>query len=304
MHWEKLGLLYSPPQKNEWLQTHAANPLPIHVAGDVYRIFYSGRNNENRSSVGCVDIDIIKKEVIQDNQNVVFKYGPHDSFYSHGVSIGNAFQRDGYMVIPYMGWKIENKDHWYGTVGTMILTPDLKVDESQSGLIFMNLDEDDPISLSYPWVVHEDGVYKMWYGSTLSWESDNGEMVHVIKYATSNDGINWDKHGVAVPYEIGIAQAFSRPTVMRHKDVLHMWYSYRSGSGKKYRIGYARSKDGGATWIRRHNNLKIDISVDGWDSEMVCYPYVFRHKENIYMIYNGDGYGKTGFGIAQLIGKI
>ena len=48
------------------------------------------------------------------------------------------------------------------------------------------------------------------------------------------------------------------------------------------------------------NAVGIDVSKNGWDSEMICYPYVFDHKGKRYMLYNGNGYGKTGFGLAVL----
>ncbi len=139
----------------------------------------------------------------------------------------------------------------------------------------------------------------MWYGSTLSWSSENGEMVHVIKYATSNDAVRWQKHGVAIPFSLGVAQAFSRPTVVIDNSGYHMWYSFRSGNGTAYRIGYAHSFDG-TNWTRKHTEAGIDISGSGWDSEMICYPFVFDFSGKRYMLYNGNGYGKTGIGLATL----
>lgn len=32
---------------------------------------------------------------------------------------------------------------------------------------------------------------------------------------------------------------------------------------------------------------------------MICYSYIFNHKGSRYMLYNGNGYGKTGFGLAK-----
>lgn len=139
----------------------------------------------------------------------------------------------------------------------------------------------------------------MWYGSTLDWTSENGEMIHVIKYATSVDGENWIKHGVVIPYEIGVAQAFSKPSVIIDKNGYHMWYSYRSGDGTPYRIGYSHSTDG-INWERKHKDVGIDVSETGWDSNMICYPFVFEHDGDRYMLYNGNNYGKTGFGLAIL----
>jgi hypothetical protein len=75
-----------------------------------------------------------------------------------------------------------------------------------------------------------------------------------------------------------------------------MWYSCR---GKSYRIGYAESEDG-RQWQRLDALAGIDVSPSGWDSEMIEYPFVFDHNGQRYMLYNGNGYGKTGFGLAEL----
>jgi hypothetical protein len=50
--------------------------------------------------------------------------------------------------------------------------------------------------------------------------------------------------------------------------------------------------------IRRDAN--IHTSLNGWDSEMIAYPFVFDHKDQRYMLYNGNEYGRTGFGLAML----
>ena len=80
-----------------------------------------------------------------------------------------------------------------------------------------------------------------------------------------------------------------------------MWFSYRSGSGEKYRIGYATSENG-ANWKLDLDNAGITVSATGWDSEMIEYPFVFDHEGSRYMLYNGNGYGRTGFGLAVIVG--
>ncbi len=125
-------------------------------------------------------------------------------------------------------------------------------------------------------------------------------MLHVINHATSVNGQEWNRFGLAVPYELGLAQVFSRPTVVSGPDGYHMWFSYRSGKpGQKYKIGYAYSTFG-QDWELRLGDAGIDISESGWDSEMIEYPYVFDHKGQRFMLYNGNGYGRTGFGLAVL----
>jgi len=295
--WEKLGQIFTVQPVDEYLVSHASNPTPVHLDGDVYRIFYSGRDRHNRSSVGYADIDIVTHKTIRICDRAIFTYGPENSFYSHGVSIGNFYSTASCVYVLFMGWKIKSGEHWRGDIGRLRLEGKDSLFLDPTG-IYIGSDEEDKISLSYPWVSREGDFYEMWYGSTLTWSSENGEMVHIIKYATSRDGEVWSKHGGVIPYKLGVAQAFSRPTVLIHEGKRHMWFSYRSGSGEKYRIGYAVASSSDDGW-RVRLNQDIGVSSFGWDSEMICYPFVFKHKGEIYMLYNGNGFGATGFGIAR-----
>jgi hypothetical protein len=301
--WKKLGLLYCPSTTNQHpkLMSHAANPLPVFIGGDVYRIFFSGRDVDNRSSVGAVDIDIVSRKIIQEHTHPFFEHGPEDSFYADGVSIGNCYEVDGVRYMLFMGWQNPQGGHWRGDIGRLIVTPNLalKLDSKEP---LMGSDSVDPISLSYPWVQKNDnGNYSMWYSSVTAWDAGNGEMLAPIKFASSADGHYWNREGLAIPYELGKAQAFSRPTVVGDLGAgFEMWFSYRSDIGGSYRIGYAFSKDG-EKWKLALQDAGIDVSLDGWDSEMIEYPFVFEHQGQQYMLYNGNGYGKTGFGLAVLV---
>jgi hypothetical protein len=300
--WKKLGRLYCPSEtgRHPKLLSHAANPLPVLMNGDIYRIFYSGRDAGNRSSVGAVDIDIVKRKVIQEHIQPFFEHGSDTSFFSDGVSIGNCYEVDGKRYMLFMGWQSPKDGHWRGDIGRLVVKPDLTL-ELGSEAPFLTSDDTDPISLSYPWVCkQESGGFSMWYGSTTTWDAGNGEMLHVINSAVSVDGHQWVRDGLAIPYEIGTAQAFSRPTVIGDKkNGYDMWFSYRSGTGEKYRIGHAVYKDDQG-WILDLNTGGLDVTPEGWDSEMVEYPFVFDHQGQHYMLYNGNGYGKSGFGLAVM----
>jgi hypothetical protein len=299
--WKKIGRIYCPNSegRHSKLLSHAANPLPVHIEGDVYRVFYSGRDELNRSSVGAVDIDIVKGRVIYDHKEPFFCHGPEGSYYADGVSIGNCYIANGVQYMLFMGWQSPKDRHWRGDIGRLVVRKDLTL-ELEGDEPFMGVDNVDPISLSYPWVNQEkDGSYTMWYGSTLTWDAGNREMLHVINFATSCDGDQWKRHGLAVPYELGVAQAFSRPTVIYENGSYEMWFSFRSGSGEKYRIGRAVSCDG-KVWRWSLKDRIVSVSDHGWDSEMVEYPYVFMHGDLKYMIYNGNSFGATGFGLALM----
>lgn len=301
--WRKLGCLFVPPATggHEKLLTHAANPLPVHLTDDIYRVFYSGRDSCNRSSVGAVDVDIVQRKVVELHHAPCFRHGPAGSFFADGVSIGNCYQVDGVRYMLFMGWQNPADGHWRGDIGRLILGSDLRLQLADEQP-FMGSDAVDPLSLSYPWVMSSaEGGFDMWYGSTHSWDAGNGEMLHAIQHASSQDGHAWQRNGLAVPFELGVAQAFSRPTVVPalEGDGLEMWFSYRSGSGETYRIGYARSEDG-VNWQLALDQVGISVSASGWDSEMIEYPYVLDHAGQRYMFYNGNGYGRSGFGLAVL----
>ena len=301
--WEKLGQIYVPAKlgRHPKLLTHAANPLAVPMSGDTFRIFFSGRDESNRSSVGAVDIDIVLRRIVSEHANPFVTHGGEGSFYADGISIGNQYQAFGLRFILFMGWQAPKDTHWRGDIGRLILRDDLSLSIDQEAP-FMGSDSVDPISLSYPWVhYHPSSGFQMWYGSTLTWDAGNGEMIHVLNRASSEDGQIWSKHGLAVPFQIGQAQAFSRPSVVQNPaGDYDMWFSYRSGQGSTYRIGRARSMDG-ANWTLMLDESGIDVSQHGWDSEMIEYPFVFDHAGERYMLYNGNGYGRTGFGLARWI---
>ena len=301
MKWRKIGLVYSPHSRAAELVSHAANPLPVHLEGDVFRVFFCGRDAINRSSVGAVDVDMRSGRTISGCEQPVFKHGEPGSFFADGVGIGNVFMMSGRRYMGFMAWQTQGLDHWRGDIGRLELDDSLRLKLDPSGPYFKADNGIDGCSLSYPWVqpIGSD-LFAMYYGSTVSWSSPNGEMIHPINYATSSDGEHWTRHGVAIPWKLGEAQAFSRPSVFRKKNgTWGMLYSFRRGDGGRYRIGYAESDDA-FTWARKDEQAGIDVSPSGWDSDMVCYPYVFDHDGNRYMLYNGNGYGRTGFGLAIL----
>jgi len=300
MEWEKLGNIFNPKIAfHPKLYTHASNPLPVHLNNDIYRIYYNGRDKQNRSSIGAIEYDIISGKLTNLFKHPLFLHDNENSYYSDGVSIGCQYSMGGDIYMLFMGWKILDNGFWQGEIGRLKIENDGSLTYRDDGPL-LSIDTANSISLSYPFIIkNSNGKYKMWYGSTITRDAGNGEMLHVISNATSTDGIKWIPNGLAIPFEIGVAQAFSKPCIIKNKYGLEMWYSYRGNSDEKYCIGYAKSLDG-EDWEIDNSKAGINVSDLGWDSEMVCYPYVFNHKGNWYMLYNGNGFGKTGFGLAVL----
>ena len=78
-------------------------------------------------------------------------------------------------------------------------------------------------------------------------------------------------------------------------------YDFRNTPGRGYRIGHAHSQDLIA-WTREDFDLdSIGGSEGEWDQDMQCYPHIFKCNSKIYLLYNGNQFGKFGFGIIEII---
>jgi len=169
----------------------------------------------------------------------------------------------------------------------------------------------EPFVLSGPKIRRFNNRWYLFYIAGRKWIENNGkpEPVYKIRMATSDDGINWkkaDKDLIESKLEENEAQA--SPDVFFHNNKYHMFFCYRygldfRGKEKGYRIGYAVSDDL-VTWHRDDTKAGIDVSEEGWDSEMISYPHVFELDNKIYMFYLGNQVGKHGFGLAQLEGEL
>ena len=158
----------------------------------------------------------------------------------------------------------------------------------------------EPTLTASSYVLKEDKKWRMWYLSGTKWEKIGKEIrpYYHIKYAESEDGINWKRNGiVCIDFKNEKEHAISRPCVLFEDKIYKMWYSYRGP--KTYRIGYAESLDG-INWKRKDEEVGLDVSDSGWDSEMIEYTYAFNHNGTKYMLYNGNHYGESGFGLAIL----
>lgn len=136
----------------------------------------------------------------------------------------------------------------------------------------------------------------MWYGSNVAWGAQKSDMRHLLKYAESRDGVHWERHNrVTIDFMDDSEYAICKPCVMTDSNGYHMWFCAR---GESYRIYYAHSDDG-LTW-QRETTPELDVSESGWDSEMVEYPCVFDHAGQRFMVYCGNGFARTGFGLAVM----
>lgn len=297
MPWVKHGLAHTPSDA-PWARTHAANPVAL-VRGDRYRVYYASRDAEQRSHVGFAEYDASDPlHPVRTSDGPVLAPGPLGHFDDHGVYAMSLVETDGRLLMYYVGWNPGRPPLYYTSIGLAVSDDGGETFTRFSRAPVMGRDDVDPWMVSSPCVLLEDGRWRMWYLSGLGWYEEEGQLHsrYHIKYAESADGVRWNREGhVALdllPGESNIARA----CVRRRADGYEAWYSVNGGRG--YRIGFAESDDG-LRWTRHDERAGIGPSASGWDSEAIAYPWVFEAGGRRLMLYNGNGFGRDGFGVAE-----
>jgi len=297
--WKKIGRLLEIEGHKPWAASHSAVPFAEHIAGDAYRIYFTTRDDHNRSHTGYVVLELSRPtEILELCQKPVLAPGPLGAFDDSGAmgswltSVGDK------SYLYYQGWNLGVTVPFRNSIGVAIREKNGVFQRIFEGPI-LDRTANEPHFTATPCVVEDNGRWDMWYLSCVGWELDRGKPKHRyhIKHAVSVNGLDWARNGdISIDFKDCSEYAISRPSVMKCGSLWRMWYSFR---GNRYRIGYAESEDG-SNWERMDDRAGIDVSHTGWDSEMVEYPFVFRHDDATYMLYNGNDYGRSGFGLAVL----
>jgi predicted GH43/DUF377 family glycosyl hydrolase len=299
--WTKKGLIFNPNQRCKWMYSHAQLPVADHLKGDIYRVYFASRTHDQRSHIGDVELDITHPDnILHISQEPVLAPGPIGFFDEHGVFPASIVNYEGKKYLYYIGWNQGYKQPlFYASIGLAISTDNGQSFQRYSKAPLLSRSEHDPCLVTSPHVFIDDDIWRMTYVSGIRWEEVNGVLksYYHIKYAESTDGVNWHREGtVAIDFQSDQETNIARSAVIKQEDTYKMWYCYVSGA-TPYRIGYAESKDC-IHWVRKDHLAGITVSKDGFDNEMICYPNVIVHQGKKYMFYNGNRYGKDGFGLA------
>lgn len=303
MSWRRLGWLYSPDGTKSWARSHAALPTPVHIENDIFRVFFSTRDAENRSHVAWVDVDLGgTPQVLREATEPALVPGVEGTFDDDGISIGCVTKADQDLRLYYMGWNLGGRTPWRNSIGLAQADSPLDAFKRFSPGPILDRSPEDPYTLTYPCVVRRMAKdWWMWYGSNLTPNTADARLRHVIKAARSEDGIRWERnYDTAIGFATSAEYAIVRPTVAKIGDALLMCFASR---GNHYQIGAARSEDY-KHWTRIDAAMGLAPSSHGWDSEMTCYPALFQHRAQLWLLYNGNGFGRTGFGLAIWDGNI
>lgn len=305
MSWIKKGLIYAPNHSRSWEHSHAHVVCVDQIDAQTLRLLFSVRNKENQCLPTFVDIDATTFKVKSAlTEAPIFPLGDRGAFDDCGIMPTWLYKENGTRYLYYIGWTVRNTIPYHNSLGLAISKDGLTYEKAYEGPI-LAASKEEPYFVGSACVMKIDSNFVAWYLSCVGWElvDDKPEPLYDLKIATSSNGYDWKRTGItAIPLKAGEG-GVSRPSVLFEDGIYKMWYSYRGRkqyrtfSEASYRIGYAESKDG-FHWVRMDDAVGISLSKDGWDSEMMEYPLVFELFNKKIMIYNGNGFGKTGFGYA------
>jgi predicted GH43/DUF377 family glycosyl hydrolase len=303
MRWEKRGLVWGPDGRTPWQLHSALQPTPLLIDGGPLRVYAGMRDADGRGSVGFVDLDPSDPmRVLRVSERPALAPADGGSFAVDGV-VPTAVARDGEILrLYYAGYRRGEGDIRFRAFCGLALSDDggetfrAHSDEpvlppTAEGRLFRAIHS----------IRHEGGRWRAWYGAGSEFRRGERKTLPVydIRYCESPDGINFPDRGVVCIPTSGEEHRVGRPWVVRVRDGYEMYFG--AGTERRpYRLAFATSRDG-VTWRRDDGALGLEPSEDGWDSEMIAYPAVVAVGERTYLFYNGNGYGREGFGYAERV---
>jgi len=317
MKWTKKGKIFDPIQyklPNDCTE-FAQSPQTL-VFDEFVRVYFSTRkkdpiNGMYLSYIAYIDFDKEFNKIIDVSPKTVIELGKLGTFDEHGIFPFNPLKHNNKIMAYTCGWSrrisvpVEtsvglaysyDKGETFHRVGDgPILTSSLR----------------EPVLVGDPFVQVYDDLYHMWYIFGTEWIKSEGTeppvRVYKIAHATSVDGINWRKEGrkQIISDRLNRHECQALPSVTKIGDRYHMYFCYREATDfrtnpkREYRLGCAYSDDL-INWTRDDSDSKLDVTDGDWDSDMMCYPHLFQCDNKVHLLYNGNEFGKFGFGLAVM----
>jgi len=297
MNLHRLGIIISEDILKSLNMRYASVPFAKQLHGSEYRIFFSSRDRYNQSFGSYLDYDFDKFEITTfPPTNPIITHGNRGYFDDSGVTMSCYLKE--LNAIYYMGWNLMKKVPFSNQIGKFELHSDKATIKRSRSTPVLGKCELEPLSFGYPWILSVKDHYKMWYDTILEWKSNStSNYKFILRSALSNDGVHWHK-----TYEqnfplIGKEKSIARPCIIHEGGIFKMWCSVNYSG--KYRICYAESKDGD-NWKRMDDCIRWHGKKQHWESEEQSYPFLIQNNNSKFLLYNGNEFGKSGFGLCHL----
>ena len=317
MKWIKTGKIFDPGEFNlaNDCTEFAQSPQTI-VFDSFVRVYFSTRrkdpvNSMYLSFIAFADFEKDFSKILNVSKETVIDLGGLGTFDEHGIFPINLLKHENKITAYTCGWNRRVSVPVETSVGIAYSydNGNTFVKENSGPILTSSLKE--PVLVGDAFVKVYNNKYHMWYIFGKEWiaETDIEPVARIYKiaHATSIDGVNWIKEEgkQIIADKLNEQECQALPTVIKIKDRYHMYFCYREATDfrknpkRGYRLGYAWS-DNLQNWIRDDENSGMELTPGDWDSDMMCYPHIFQCNDKIYLLYNGNEFGKYGFGLAEL----
>ncbi|WP_425060462.1 hypothetical protein SCACP_11760 [Sporomusa carbonis] len=297
----KRGLIFSPEGKFLWAKHSALQPTPIMLRDGEIRVYIGLRDELGVSRVGYVDVSADNpSEVLRYSLKPVLDIGMPGAFDDNGVVPAAIVNRGDALFLYYAGYQLLQKARFSVFGGLAISHDGGETFQRYQQTPILERTEEATLFRVIHSIIYDEGVWKVWYGAGSHFVQGKFKSLPVynIRYLESPDGLSFPSRGEVCIATTGNEHRVGRPYVFKENGLYKMFFG--SGTEKvAYRLDYAESYDGVA-WKRKSEEVNMPYLPQDFDSQMSCYPAIIKYQEKVYMFYNGNNYGESGFGYAEL----
>ena len=91
--WKKIRFSFKVKEMVHWSVSHATCPTPVKLPNDDWRVFFSTRDDRNRSHVGWFDINLDNPlKILNVSEKPFLKPGPIGNFDGNGIYVSSAVE--------------------------------------------------------------------------------------------------------------------------------------------------------------------------------------------------------------------
>jgi hypothetical protein len=305
--WRKYGRIFIP---EKYGIEYAKSPQAV-VFHDFVRIYFSACRHDKNKLISYVCLADFTKDFsdVLNVQKQIIPDGALGCFDEHGIFPFSPLQFDNKICAYTSGWSRRVSVSVDTGIGIAVSEDGGKSFHRLGDGPVMSSSLDEPFLVIDAFVRWFEDRFHMWYIYGKEWKQykpeDEPERIYKIGHAVSHDGIDWRRDGMQIIPDRIKDESQALPCVIFFNNQYHMFfcyrysYDFRNNENNTYRLGYACS-DSLNHWNRCDEKLNFPIAEDEWDSQMQCYPNIFEMDGKLYLLYNGNEFGKNGFGLAEL----
>jgi hypothetical protein len=306
MRWHKKGRIFKASGEFGWMKSHTQVPTAL-VLDDRFRVYFSTRPEDGMSRTAFIDLDKEDPtQILYLHNQPVLDLGETGMFDEHGTIPNHVFWHDNKVHLFYVGWSRHQSVPYSNWMGMAV--------SDDGGVTFrkpfkgpiLDRTRDEVYSATGLICLAHQGRWLGWYATGTQWLRINGRLEHTyeLRSCESENLADWTRPNQPIFPNRLPNESNTRPTIIFRDGKWHMWFCYRGTHDFRdgydaYRIGYSWSSDL-KKWEREDKLAGIAPSPDGWDSTMITYPCVVEARDRILMFYAGNGFGRAGFGYAEL----